>query len=63
MTRYRIRKNGDHWIVYRNMGTFGWWPIVGHATWSAALATINRRIRRARGTQADYALAAPGRNR
>lgn len=60
MTRYRIRKNGDHWITYRNMGIFGWWPIVGHTTWLAALASTNRRIRRERGTQSDYALASPG---
>ncbi|NKR61692.1 hypothetical protein GS474_23825 [Rhodococcus hoagii] len=58
--RYRIRKNGDRWITYRNMGTFGWWPIAGHATWPAALVSVNRRIRRERGTQSDYALAGPG---
>lgn len=63
MTHYRIRKNGDHWIVYRSMGTFGWLPIVGTITWSAALAAVNRRLRRARGTQTDYALAAPGKAR
>lgn len=63
MTRYRIRRTGNQWIIYRHIGILGWWTIAATSTWSGALAYVNRRIHRARGTQADYALAAPGRNR